>query len=173
LSLHRALASPYPLDQPHLPPGWSAAVGAEGALAAPDGWRLVSRVLAVGQLPPGWRDCPWSACLDAERVIAPLLTTPAPGMRLAPLGMGGQHKLLGDFFTDRKVPLAARAGWPVVVDRSTGEVIWVCGHAVAHGPRITAETRQVLAMEWRQAAAAADTERSPATAPGWAQVARP
>ena len=53
-------------------------------------------------------------------------------MRIAPLGMGGHTRTLGNIFTDRKVPTALRAGLPVVVD-AAGRVLWLCGLAVAEG----------------------------------------
>lgn len=55
-------------------------------------------------------------CLDADRLSFPLLARPfRPGDRFRPLGAPGRKKV-GDFFTDRKVPLAERRRVPVLAD---------------------------------------------------------
>ncbi len=87
---------------------------------------------------------PWRAYVDAAAITQPVLRALArDGLR--PLGMGGRHKQLGDFFTDRKVPPALRKGWPIVVDAASGRIVWVCGLAVAHEARITGGTRNTCA----------------------------
>ena len=54
--------------------------------------------------------------LDADRLSFPLLARPfRPGDRFWPLGGPGRKKV-GDFFTDRKVPLEERQRVPVLVD---------------------------------------------------------
>ncbi len=53
-------------------------------------------------------------------------------MRMAPLGMGGHTRALGNIFTDRKVAPALRPGWPVITDAS-GRVLWLCGLVAAEG----------------------------------------
>src|ERR671932_35012 len=52
------------------------------------------------------------------------------GDRMEPAGLGGS-KTLQDLFTDRKVPRAERASWPVV--EANGEI--ACVPAVAVGER--------------------------------------
>lgn len=115
-------------------------------------WSLHASFLSPSDLPSHWdhNADPWCAFLDADRVPSPLLTTPSPGMHVAPLGMSGQRKGLGDYFTDRKTPRAFRGHWPVVVDEGDGAVVWLCGHTIAHNVRITERTRRVLLLEWHR-----------------------
>jgi tRNA(Ile)-lysidine synthase len=157
LSLHQADALPFLPDHPYLDAHWRATVGAQpilaaGSLQASNGWRLENQLLQVADLPPGWRTAaqPWQAYCDADRLHLLHLTTPLPGMRIAPLGLKGRHKTLGDLFTDQKVPLALRAGWPVVLDVYTGQIVWVCGLALADAMRITRETRRVRWLRWQR-----------------------
>ncbi len=153
LSLHRQDTLPILPTHPYL----ATAVQPQplpdtGAVAASPSWTLHVALLAADHLPADWRsgEHPWRAFVDADAATQPVLTAPAPGMAFCPLGMGGRHKQLGDFFTDRKVPPALRRGWPLVLDAATGRVIWVCGHAIAHAARISPATRCVRRLEWRR-----------------------
>lgn len=89
----------------------------------------------------------WQVEFDAEAAGELFLTTPQPGMRVAPLGMGGRHKRLGDLFTDHKIPRGLRAGWPIVVNKQ-GEVVWVCGLCLAETVRLRPATRQRIMLAW-------------------------
>ena len=162
LSLHRMDALPFSPDQPYLDETWCQTIGLvrlplpdqittkSGQITTPNGWSLRVDKLTVDQLSVNWqpRDQPWQAYLDADQAGELVLTTPRPGLSFAPLGMLGQHKTLGDFFTDGKLPTSLRAGWPLVMDRTTDRVLWVCGLRLAHQVRITAETRCVLSLRW-------------------------
>lgn len=161
LALHRQGALPVAPDGPWLDAGWRQQVGraplplpGEYAVGA---WRLRSQVIDRGALPAAWRRNPdrWRVYCDAAAVGAPLLTTPHPGDRIAPLGLEGRHKRVGDLFTDARIAPALRPGWPVIVDGSTGALLWVCGVALAHTVRITAQTERVLALTWRRTQAMA------------------
>ncbi|MCL4862499.1 MAG: tRNA lysidine(34) synthetase TilS [Caldilineaceae bacterium] len=158
LSIHQAAALPFAPDHPHLGAAWRATVGAlklpaEGVAPAADGWRLAvtRRPIEPGLDAGAHQSHPWAATLDASAVGEPALTTPRAGMRFAPLGMEGRRKAVGDLFTDRKVPTALRPGWPLVIDAQSGRVLWVCGLAVSHAARLTASTREVLALCWEHA----------------------
>ena len=83
-----------------------------------------------------------------------MLTTPARGEKIAPLGLNGHAKALGDLFTDRKIPAWQRSGWPVIVDRGSQRVLWACGLCVSHWARITPATAQVVVLKWERAAVA-------------------
>jgi len=155
LSLHRMDALPFAPISPHLGATWRPTpLQIPGQLQQGD-WRLTGRVIDIQALPRDWRDAtqPWRAFLDVDRAGSPLLATPAsqpPGVRFAPLGMAGRHKHLGDFFTDHKVPVALRPGWPLVVERAMGEIFWVCGLQVGHAARISATTGRVLVLTWER-----------------------
>jgi tRNA(Ile)-lysidine synthase len=155
LSLHQENALPFLPDHPYLDAQWRATVGAQpipanGSVQASPDWRLHSRVTPIGDLPPHWREAgrPWEAYCDADRLHLLQLTTPQPGMKVAPLGMQGRRKTLGNLFTDQKTPFALRAGWPIVVDVHTCQIVWVCGLALAHPVRITEKTRRVQWLRW-------------------------
>ena len=69
-----------------------------------DGWRLSVQRIARSDLPADRREMSsWQAYLDADQVGHPVLARPAEGMRVAPLGMDGKTKSLGDLFTDAKI----------------------------------------------------------------------
>ena len=157
LSLHRLAVLPFAPDHPYLEERWQAAVGAVtvamvGATVVGNEWQLVSRQRSRADLPADWQTNaqPWHAYLDAARVGELCLTTAQPGQSFTPLGMAGQHKQLGDFFTDRKVHPTLRSGWPLLVDRTSGAMRWVCGLAIDHHARITATTTTVLELSWER-----------------------
>lgn len=157
LSLHHQAVLPFPPTHPYLDEAWRTTVGAlmieaNGVVTAPDGWRLVSSTIASTELPAAWRHNPdpWQAYLDAAQVGDLELTTPQAGQRFAPLGLQGQHKNVGDFFTDRKVHPTLRSGWPVLVDRRSGALRWLCGLAIDYGARVLATTTHVLTLHWEQ-----------------------
>lgn len=65
--------------------------------------------------------------VDADRVSQPLVVRNwLPGDRFHPSGMGGHSKKLQDFFTDLKIPLAARSLIPLVV--APEGILWVVGY---------------------------------------------
>lgn len=159
LSLHRAGRLPFAPAHPYLDDAWRAVVGAaplpqEGIVDTPGGWQLHVRRLSLDDLPPDWRrrSDPWVAYLDVDQVGEPVLTSPHPGQHVGPLGMGGHRKSLGDLFTDAKIPTALRGGWPLILDRASDTILWVCGLAVAHTARIAESTSQLLRLQWRHPA---------------------
>ncbi len=65
--------------------------------------------------------------VDADRVSQPLMVRNwLPGDRFYPSGMGGHSKKLQDFFTDLKIPIAARSLIPLVV--APEGILWVVGY---------------------------------------------
>lgn len=85
------------------------------------------------------------AWFDAAEVAAPLRVRAwRSGDRFAPRGMGGKKKVQ-DLFVDAKVPRWQRARVPLVTD-AADRILWVVGHRVAEGGRITARTRRVLRL---------------------------
>lgn len=155
LALHRQDELPIAPDGPWLDASWRrqvvrAALPRTGEYVI-GAWRLTSQTFDRDALPAEWQRNPnrWTAFCDADTVNAPVLTTPQPGDRIAPLGLAGRHKLVGDLFTDAKIAPALRPGWPVIVDDASGLLLWVCGLAQAYTARITTQTRRVLALTWR------------------------
>jgi tRNA(Ile)-lysidine synthase len=156
LCLHRLGGLPLGVDHPYLAPAWRAgrqdcAVPIPGAcqLAA---WRLVTTCLEPDALPKEWREehKPWRLYADAAALGEPALAAPAPGLRIAPLGMGGKHRLVADVLGSHKVPAALRSGWPLLVDRRSGRVLWVCGLHGAESVRISAQTKNIICFDWQR-----------------------
>lgn len=152
LSLHSESVLPLPpWFGPQLDPNESSTVfGVERPLALPH-WRLNTEVMDIAELPNRWhRSSPWEAWLDADKVDGLMLTRPSNGLRIAPLGMHGRSKSVGDLFTDAKIHPSLRPGWPIVVDAESGAVLWVCGLSTAHTARITETTHRCLHLTWQQ-----------------------
>ncbi len=155
LSLHRLDALPFAPTHPFLAQPWRTTVGAlplpiNGSIRLDNGWTLSVTQLPIQTLPPDWRTRVdgWQIYMDAEQVGQPVLTTPHPGYNVAPLGMNGHHKTVGDFFTDRKISIPLRAGWPLIVDQRNDEVLWISGYQPSHRVRITEQTQQLLLVRW-------------------------
>ncbi|MBX2997689.1 MAG: tRNA lysidine(34) synthetase TilS [Caldilineaceae bacterium] len=151
-SLHRQDALPIIPDHPFLDQRWrSERLPIPGEVGHGD-WVLRATVMGIESLPADWRrnPDPWQIYLDRAQVGAPSLATPQPGQRIAPLGMEGSRKSLGDLFTDRKIPPSLRAGWPLIVNEGDGEILWVCGIQPVHRARITAQTEQILHLRWER-----------------------
>lgn len=183
LSLHRHDQLPFPVDHPLLTPGQQLAIPAVKEdeavqLALGNGWALALQRLPVSAVPADWRSPgqPWRAFLDWEIAADLILTTATAGLSFAPLGMNGQRKSLGNFFTDHKIPVALRSRWPLLVGRCrdmlrqaagprteaavaldpvrknstarAAEVLWVCGLQLGHPARVTAATTTVLSLRF-------------------------
>lgn len=154
LSLHRTLATPVLSLQPQLDLAWRQSYGTyripvPGDIAV-GSWRLSATLLSAGDLPSGWEstDSPWRLFADAAAVGEPCMTTSRPGLRIAPLGMGGGHRRVVDVFSSHKIPPSLRPGWPILVDCQDGQVLWVCGLHPAESIRVTERTQQVVLFEW-------------------------
>ena len=84
--------------------------------------------------------------IEAAGISGPLVVrNRRPGDRFRPLGLEG-HKKLQDFFVDEKVTRSDRDTVPLVVD-SSGQIVWVAGHAVAEEFRVTDRTRAVVILK--------------------------
>ncbi|MEZ4679618.1 MAG: tRNA lysidine(34) synthetase TilS [Caldilineaceae bacterium] len=112
-------------------------------------WQLTITKLARADLPADWyrEHAPWRAFFDADQVSELLLAAATPGRQFAPFGLAGHHKMLGDFFTDQKIPVALRNCWPLIIEGHSDAVLWVCGLRTAHQAQITAQTALVLCIE--------------------------
>ncbi|MDE0198764.1 MAG: tRNA lysidine(34) synthetase TilS [Caldilineaceae bacterium] len=166
-SLHRRDAAPFLPEHPYLDDFWRAThptreLSAVGMIVV-NRWTLRCEVSNRQDLRQEWaksstgfpetRSAPgerglssWEAYIDADSVEKLSLSTPRPGQRFEPLGLGGHGKALADYFTDRKVPRFLRSGWPILLD---GErVVWVGGHQIAHNVRVTPGSSRVFHVIW-------------------------
>lgn len=154
LCLHLATAPPLASDQPRLDAAWREThpllpLPFPGTLRA-GGWRLNATLLPPAALPPDWQEPgdPWRLYADASALQAAALAAPRPGLRIAPLGMGGKHRRVVDVLRSHKIPPSVRPEWPLLVDCRDGQVLWVCGLQGAESLRITERTERVAELRW-------------------------
>jgi tRNA(Ile)-lysidine synthase len=96
--------------------------------------------------PEDWKDItPNVAFFDLLKAPFPWIArTFRAGDRFTPLGMTGTRKIK-DFFIDMKIPLKLRRHIPLLVSNDT--IFWIGGLRIAEQARITAETKDVTAVE--------------------------
>lgn len=90
---------------------------------------------------------PDEAWLDAVAAAAGLAVRAwRAGDRFRPLGLGGTKKLQ-DFFVDAKLPREMRGRVPLVV--SGDHILWVVGHRIDEGAKVTDATRERIRITAR------------------------
>jgi len=93
---------------------------------------------------------PWRAYFDADVVGRhPFFRTRRPGDTFRPFGLRGHRQRLSDFMIDHKIPADYRDAIPLLVSEA-GQICWVCGWRTDHHSRVTANTRQVLSVRFKQ-----------------------
>jgi tRNA(Ile)-lysidine synthase len=99
--------------------------------------------------PVGWNGAPfdahlrdpWLAVFDVDVLSEPLMVRSCePGDRMRPLGMQGRKKI-HDIFIDRKIMVAQRRLWPLVL--CGAGIIWVPGCVRGEQGKVTAATQRV------------------------------
>jgi len=101
-----------------------------------------------GEKPVGFGKDPTHVVMDRDCVSFPmLLRSIQPGDRFRPLGMTGSKKVK-DVFIDAKISRSRRRLVPVLCDAR--RIIWVVGHRIDDGVRVTARTRRLLRIEYRE-----------------------
>lgn len=86
------------------------------------------------------------ACLDAEKVLFPLVIRPMMrGDSFQPYGMKGK-KLVSDYLTDRKRSLYEKRCQLVMTD-AAGQIIWLIGERTASVAAVSDATKYVLTIE--------------------------
>jgi tRNA(Ile)-lysidine synthase len=101
-----------------------------------------------GESPAGFGNDPAHVVMDRDCVSFPmLLRSVQPGDRFRPLGMTGSKKLK-DLFIDAKISRSRRRLVPVLCDAE--RIIWVVGHRIDDRVRVTAQTRRLLRIEYRE-----------------------
>jgi tRNA(Ile)-lysidine synthase len=96
---------------------------------------------------PRWSDVGRNqAHFDLARLSLPLMVRQAiPGDRFTPLGAAGSQKLK-KFFIDHRIPRKDRTRALVLMDRQ--RIIWLVGRRIDDQVKVTAETSQVLSVEF-------------------------
>ena len=86
--------------------------------------------------------------IDADKVAGELVVrTVRPGDRFRPLGMRGTKKV-GDYLTDRKIPVAVRDEVLVVCDGRG--IIWLVGLEISETVKLNSRTRKVIRLAYRE-----------------------
>jgi tRNA(Ile)-lysidine synthase len=131
--------------------GFELALSIPGAVTAPwGGWELAAEGPLPSSLEAGGSET--KVAVDAETVSRQLnVRSRRPGDRLQPLGMTGRKKLQ-DVLVDRKVPREERDCVPIVTDQA-GRIIWVAGHVLDEGFRVTPRTTTVVMLTLRRKSA--------------------
>jgi tRNA(Ile)-lysidine synthase len=141
-----------PPDEPLL---WSErplAVPLPGTTPLPESdWILEARVLKH------WNtaeitatDHPWTAYLDAEALTRPIvLRRRRRGDRFRPYGMEGHTVKVSELMINLKIPQAWRDHAPLLA--AGDEVVWLCGHRIAHGVAVRPQTHEVARFHFQRA----------------------
>jgi tRNA(Ile)-lysidine synthase len=121
----------------------------EFIVQGPGNWSVPgNRLLRVTMdVPPSdWKEVtPHMAFFDIRKAPFPwIVRTFRTGDRFTPLGMTGTKKIK-DFFIDMKIPLKLRRQIPLFLSNDT--VFWIAGLRIAEHARVTAETKDVTAVE--------------------------
>ncbi|MBN2810154.1 MAG: tRNA lysidine(34) synthetase TilS [Deltaproteobacteria bacterium] len=88
--------------------------------------------------------------VDADKLHFPLqIRNRQPGDLFQPLGMGGKRTKLKKFLADRHLSRPARSLLPLLLDRE-GDIIWVVGLRLDHRFRVTAESRRVVELIFKE-----------------------
>jgi tRNA(Ile)-lysidine synthase len=88
------------------------------------------------------------ACIDAEKIIFPLLIRKwNAGDFFFPLGMRSRKKL-SDYFIDRKYSLPEKERQLIL--ESDGKIVWVIGERIDNRFRITPATKKALIIEFER-----------------------
>ena len=110
------------------------------------GWQVSAGVLQ--QKPALAEGNSYVSCFAFGRTGDRLTLRPRrPGDRFQPLGMG-QPKKLNEFMIDSKIPQSWRGRVPLVC--SPEQVIWVVGWRIDERVKVTADTKQVLRLEFKR-----------------------
>jgi tRNA(Ile)-lysidine synthase len=137
--------SPSPAEACAMPKPFLVELRPGENLIAGAGLTLTSSVAEVGE--PATYLSPWhppnlfEAYFDAGEVTLLAARSFQPGDRVKPLGLGGSRKV-HDLFVDRKVPVAQRYSWPLVV--SGTEVLWIPGLIRSRFALVTPLSKKLL-----------------------------
>lgn len=86
------------------------------------------------------------ACLDADRLMFPLVIRPwQQGDRFRPLGLNGS-KLVSDLLNDLKLPRTERDRTAVLL--SGDQIAWVIGRRIAHSFRVMEGTKRISQISY-------------------------
>jgi tRNA(Ile)-lysidine synthase len=139
---HLVLFSPLTSGKavPVIPDGaWRKIGSADGAIRAAIGKKTTAKAVAARRA--------LRVAVDRDRLELPLSIRPIrPGDRFTPLGMRGRKKV-GDYLTDRKLPVVWRDEVLAVCDQQG--IVWLVGWDIADRMKIDEATTEVVTIEYR------------------------
>jgi len=93
---------------------------------------------------------PFEVHLDAESLSEPLvLRARRRGDTFEPLGLSGHSQKLSDFFVNEKLPVRARARWPLLCEGDS--IAWIPGFRPAERCRLRLQTLRAIRLEMSRA----------------------
>ncbi len=102
--------------------------------------------------PVAWSTGPNEAALDADTLVFPLfLRRWQPGDTFQPLGMGGKHQKVQDFFTNNKVSLFDKERAWILAD-AQGRICWLVGYRIDERFCIKPDTRSYWVLKYEKIA---------------------
>lgn len=121
----------------------------EGMTALPEGeLNMLSLSKSIFDKDYGFKNDPFEAYLDAEKLIYPLvLRNKQTGDKFKPIGMSS-FKKLSDLFIDEKIPVTQKDDIPVLVN-GNGEIIWVVGLRADNRYKLGPGTKNVTILTFR------------------------
>jgi tRNA(Ile)-lysidine synthase len=130
--------------------GFELALPIPGSVTDPWGdWELAAEGPVAAPASHGAAPDETQVAIDAQGLSDQLrVRSRRPGDRLQPLGMSGRKKVQ-DVLVDRKVPRDERDRVPIVTDAS-GHIVWVAGHVLDEGFRVTPRTTTVVMLTLRR-----------------------
>jgi tRNA(Ile)-lysidine synthase len=116
-----------------------------GAIQLANGWQLSAEPVdnpMANEVGMNNAD-PFQVWMDAEKIIPPLqVRSRRPGDRFQLLGMDGRSMKLSDLMINAKLPVRARALWPLVL--SGDAIVWVPGLRPGHSCRLTESSKNAV-----------------------------
>ncbi|HMQ49127.1 MAG TPA: tRNA lysidine(34) synthetase TilS [Saprospiraceae bacterium] len=95
-------------------------------------------------IPERWPDSPQEALLDADQLDFPLtLRYWREGDTFQPLGMGGQHQKVQDFFSNQKIDRFEKARIPLLINRD-GQIAWIVGWRISEAFKINSSASRAF-----------------------------
>ncbi len=88
------------------------------------------------------------ACIALESLI---VRPWQPKDRMVPFGLKGKTKLVSDLLNEAGIHGNKKKKWPVVVDTNDNSIIWVPGVRASNRAVVTAETKDVVILEFEPA----------------------
>jgi tRNA(Ile)-lysidine synthase len=116
-----------------------------GTIQLWNGWQLSAEPVDIQMaIERGMNNTdPFQVWMDAENIIPPLhVRTRRPGDRFQPLGMDGHSIKLSDLMINAKLPVRARANWPLVL--SGDAIVWVPGLRPGYTCRLTESSKNAV-----------------------------